>query len=71
VPVTKDKAKPVETESDEDVYEVRVHPQEGWQVIKKGGKRATRRVTTQAQAIEYCQNNGLNCEVYKKDGTLR
>lgn len=61
---------PVE-EAPEDIYEVRVHKEEGWQVIKKGGKRATRRFPTQSGCIEFCKENGFKYEVYKKDGTLR
>ena len=54
-----------------DVYEVRTHDQGGWQVIKQGGKRATRRFDTQAQCIEFCKENNMQHIIYKKDGTLR
>ncbi|MEC9484436.1 MAG: DUF2188 domain-containing protein [Candidatus Izemoplasma sp.] len=68
----KPKADPVtEEDDDEPVYEVRTHDDGGWQVIKKGAERATRRLETQAKAIEYCEEHDFSYEVYKMDGTLK
>ena len=64
------KAEPV-IDEDDTVYEVRTHDDGGWQVIKKGAERATRRLETQAKAIEYCKEHDFNYEVYKMDGTLK
>jgi hypothetical protein len=53
------------------VYEVKAHPDSGWQVIKQGNEKATKRTRTQSEAIEYCKENDYEYIVYKKDGTLR
>lgn len=54
-----------------DSFNVMLHPQGGWQVIKNQSKRARRRFDTQAQCIEFCKTNELDYIVYKKDGTIK
>ena len=58
-------------DEDKPIYEIKVHKDGGWQVVKKGATRAKRRLETQAKAMEYCRENNLKYEVYKMDGTLK
>jgi hypothetical protein len=71
VKTPKEEAPEENLEVDKFVYEVRVHPDSGWQVIKQGNEKATKRTRTQSEAIEYCKDNEYDYIVYKKDGTLR
>lgn len=57
-------------EEDENVYDVKKHPK-GWQVILPDAQRATRVLSTQQEAIDYCKTNDYKFNVYKEDGTLR
>ncbi len=54
-----------------EIYEIRVHKDGGWQVIKKGASRARKRFRIQSECITFCRENNLKHEVYKKDGTLK
>lgn len=72
------KEKPVveEPQTEQDIYNVKVHAEKGWQVIKEGGLKAIKRFNTQAEAIEYAKElvgNDANKKyvVYKKDGTIK
>lgn len=56
---------------EDEVYQVKVHPEKGWQVLKKDAKRALRRFNTQSECIAYCKENDFKYVVFKKDGTLR
>lgn len=72
-PVPEPKPEPEDEDPDDErpIYEVKLHKDGGWQVIKKGAERAKRRLETQAKAMEYCRENNLKYEVYKMDGTLK
>lgn len=59
------------TEKDVEVYEVKPHKVEGWQVIKKGAARARRRFSTQAECINYCREMSYKFELFGKDGEPR
>lgn len=54
-----------------EMYEVRTHKGDGWQVIKNGASRARRRFDTQAECINYCKDMNYKFEIFKKDGEKR